>query len=53
MLSNITEGEVYIEQIYKVLSTDKNGDNFISSEVVFHVVNHKTQTLMTNNEVLR
>ena len=52
-MENITESQVYIEAIFKVFSTDSNGDEEVISEVVFHAVKESTQTILTSSEVLR
>lgn len=53
VLSNITEAEVYVEQIFKVESFDAKGEKVVESEVVFHAIKESTQVILTNDEVLR
>lgn len=53
MLNNITEAEVNIEAIFKVFTENSDGKQISNSEVLFHAVNVKSQTIMTGAEVLR
>ncbi|XP_067054992.1 protocadherin Fat 4-like [Acropora muricata] len=53
VLNNITEAEVNIEAIFKVFDEDSNGRQITNSEVLFHAVNVKSQTIMTSEEALR
>lgn len=53
VLRNITEAEVYIEQIFKANTVNAKGEGVIESEVVFHAIQESTQSILTNDEVLR
>lgn len=52
-MSNITEADVYIEQVFKIDSVNAKGEKVVESKVVFHAVKASTQVIMTSDEVIR
>ncbi|XP_048580487.1 cadherin-23-like isoform X2 [Nematostella vectensis] len=53
VLRNITEAEVTIQQIFKVLTVNNEGERTVNSEVVFHAVKDTNQQILTSDQVLR
>ena len=51
MLDNITDGQAYIDKIYKGYTRDESGNERPSSEVAFHVVNNFT--ILSSDEIQR